>query len=119
MPKSIPTVSLPVAMGRLHHVPNHLVLCNQVVLPEEPSDCSLWVIWQGIGYAKKYLGAAWGSFDHDALAALEQSGLVEQSDIALNVTIKRVDFVPSRDWKILCLFAESRGAEAKTLADLR
>ena len=120
MPNSIPTVSLTVSRARLHHVPTHLVLCNNIVLPEErhSSDISLWIAWRGFGRSKEYLGAAWGKRSFEALDALVRSGLVKQADITSDVVVKEVDFVPSRDWPILCRFAEARGAKSKNLADL-
>lgn len=120
MSNSIRMVSLTVSSARLHHVPTHLVLCNEIVLPEErpSSDISLWVAWRGFGLLKEYLGAAWGRLAFEALDALVRAGLVKQADITSDVVIKEVDFAPSRDWPILCRFAEARGAKSKTLADL-
>jgi hypothetical protein len=118
MPISIRTVSLPVSRGLLHHIPTSLVLCNDIALPEErpSSEISLWIAWQGFGPTKEYLGAAWGKSGPLALAALFLHDIVKKNDIeGRNVTIKKVDFVPTRDWTILCLFAEARGAKAKTL----
>lgn len=112
------------------------VLCNDVRLPGEshPYNLRLWVIGNEFGA----LGAVWAACEQDALDELIDSGLgdgllIEEEDAddetarlgnagepanLDNAWMQTVAFDPARDWKVLCKFAEARGACAKTLDDI-
>jgi len=113
------------------------ILANDVILPGEynPHNVRFWVIGNEFGA----LGAVWASCESDALDALVDSGLgngllIEEKDADEDCArlgnagepadltycwLGEVEFVPSRDWKLLCAFAEARALGADNLDDGR
>ena len=124
------------------------ILCNDVVLPGEyihSRDKRLWVLESTLGNFPIFLGAVWADYEQEALDTLINEGLgdfliVDEKDLEKmnedekeelvglgnaselcdlsNAGLLPVTFVPSRDWKLLCMFAEARGAGHATLDDL-
>jgi hypothetical protein len=112
------------------------ILCNDVRLPGEshPYNLQLWIIGNEYGA----LGAVWADCEQDALDTLVDSGLgdgllIEEQDAdedtarlgnagepadLTNAWLRVVAFDPARDWRLLCKFAEARGAAADTLDDV-
>jgi hypothetical protein len=111
------------------------VLCNNVILPWEfnPHKVTLYVIGHEFGA----VGAVWASHEQDALDELIDSGLgksflVSEEDQSsatederedwthlgnasepcdlTNAWIQQVRLEPSQDFRLLCAFAEARGA---------
>lgn len=104
------------------------VLCNDVRLPGEshPYNLQLWVIGNEFGA----LGAVWADCAQHALDELVDFGLgdgllVDEDDADEdcarlgnagepanldNCWMQTVCFDPARDWRLLCKFAEARGA---------
>lgn len=110
------------------------VLCNNVTLPGEGLErCRLWVILNAHGP----MGAVWANSLEDALDELVDQDLArgilidektlenmsdnDQEHLAqlgnageycdlTDVIAEKVTFNPGRDWKLLCKFAEARGA---------
>lgn len=113
------------------------VLCNDVMLPGDfnPHSVRLWVIGNEYGA----IGAVWAGNEQDALDQLVDSGLgngllIDEKDADEdsarlgnasepanldNAWMAEVEFIPARDWPLLCAFAEARGAANDTLDDVR
>jgi hypothetical protein len=114
------------------------ILCNHVIFPWEfnPHHVCLWVINNRYGY----LGAVWASYEQDAFDTLVNENLGdgllidavrdgmedkisylgnagEPADLSF-AGIQKVCFIPERDYKLLCMFAEARGNACSTLGDL-
>jgi hypothetical protein len=116
------------------------ILCNDVVIPGEHArhDTHLWLCL----HARGPLGAVWATSAEDALDELvdqDMAGEILVPEDVLNrmtqderlelahhgthdeevdlrdVTVEPVKFEPSRDWYLLCRFAEARGAERENL----
>lgn len=123
------------------------ILCNDVRLPGESGarDTRLWILESTLGNFPIFLGAVWADCEQDALDTLINEGLgdfliVDEEDLKemdedekeelvglgnaselcdlSNSGLLPVTFVPARDWKLLCMFAEARGAGHSTLDDL-
>ena len=138
MPKK---TTLPLKRGTVD-VKDEDILCNDVILPGEynPHHKRLWVISDVYGV----LGALWADDEQDALDELvdrdmgasllvdknnlknmtpeEQDELVSLGNAGefcdlTNVSCESVVFDPSRDCKLLCKFAEARGAGHDRLSD--
>lgn len=126
-----------------HELSPEAVLCNDVTLPGEhhPYGMRLFVIGNEFGA----VCAVWATHDAEALdvatdAGLMDSFLVPEEDRASMTDeeheqcahlgnagepanldyawVREVEFVPARDWKLLCKFAEARGANADNLDNL-
>jgi hypothetical protein len=135
-------IALPVEYGDVK-VDLDRVLCNDVQLPGDAHapTTHLWVI----SSEASPLGAVWASnmqvaldvlvdsdlaggilVDSDFLKTLtidEQAGLAYLGNNSLacdltNVRCDKVGWVPERDWKLLCMFAEARGATKDSLDQL-
>lgn len=121
--------------GQMVDIDPARVLTNNVILPDEynPHNVGLFVIFGAYGV----LGAVWATSEGDALdelvdADLAGALLIEEEDAdeedqpragnasePVDLTycaIERVTFDPARDWKLLCRFAEARGAAADDLS---
>lgn len=127
------------APARAIELEDEQIRCNDVTLPRESNfhNVSLWVIGHEFGA----LCAVWSS-EHELLDTAVDLGLMDSflveddhkeceedmgaCDHALlgnasepfDLTYcwyQRVELVPSRDWQLLCKFAEARGSGADTL----
>ena len=134
-------ITLPLGRGGEAEIEANRILCNEVTLPGERGSYKLWVVNNEYGY----IGAVWASNEQDALDLLVDSDLAlgilvdedylktlseeEREELAYlgnageacdlsNTNLTPVVFEPSRDWKLLCMFAEARGAGCDTLDDL-
>ena len=109
------------------------ILTNDVVLNGEfnPHGVKLWAIGNEFGA----VAAVWASCEQDALDVMIDTGLGESfiipetdmddecarlgnAGIACNLDhawMQTVGFEPARDWRLLCRFAEARGAGQKSL----
>ena len=110
---------------------NERILCNDIIFQGEfnPHNTRLWVVGNEFGA----LGSVWASHEQDALDILCDAMLLagleideptteeDDEDVTrlgnagvphdlTNAWIQLVEFVPSRDWQLLCRFAEARGA---------
>lgn len=136
-------IALPI-QGKEIEVDADRILCNDIVLPcdaDYKQKSKLWVIWNEFGP----MGAVWTNNDQDALDQLVDSnlaqGMLVDEDALRNmdendkeelahlgnageacdltyVGIDHVTFRPERDWKLMCRFAEARGAQVDRLGDL-
>ena len=137
-------IALPLKGGMEIEVDEDRILCNDIVLPCEASykqKTKLWVIWNEYGP----MGAVWADSDQDAMDLLVDSDLAQgilvdedtlkdmdeeaKEELAhlgnagdycdLTYTgLESVTFKPERDWKLMCRFAEARGAQVDKLGDL-
>jgi hypothetical protein len=107
------------------------ILCNDVVFQGDPGagNTKLWLCASLYGP----MGAVWASNEEEALNELVDQGLadailVDENNTHLeeeqithlgnhgmpcdlsNVGCAPVIFIPERDWRLLCKFAEARGA---------
>ena len=108
------------------------VLANDVVFEGEPGAgrLKLWLCVSTYGP----MGVVWANSDEDALHELvdrdlanaikvDESSLTPEDEEHVarlgnhdvpcdldNVSVQRVHFVPERDWRLMCKFAEARGA---------
>ena len=136
--------ALPLKGGKEIEVDDDRILCNDIVLPGDASykqKTRLWVIWNEYGP----MGAVWAGSDQDAMDLLVDSDLAqgilvdedtlkdmdadakeelaslgnagEYCDLAY-AGLDSVTFKPERDWKLMCRFAEARGAQVDKLGDL-
>lgn len=110
---------------------NSRILCNDVIFHGEfnPHNVRLWVVGNEFGA----LGAAWAPCEQDAFDILCDAMLLAGLEVEPPKTeeeeeevtrlgnegvphdmtyawIQQVEFVPGRDWQLLCRFAEARGA---------
>lgn len=121
-------------------LPDEKILCNDVILPWEinPHNCRLWIIGHEFGA----VCAVWANHEQDALDEIVDSDngdsfLVSEKDqkeasedereewVHLGnagepcnldyAWIQQVRLDPAQDYKLLCLFAEARGAGQDTL----
>ena len=137
-------IELPLWGGnRPIEVDENRILCNDIVLPCDPSykqATKLWVFWNEYGP----MGAVWADSEENGLDLLVDSDLakgilVDESTLAdmdkndrenlahlgntgvacdlSNVGINYVVFKP-KDWALMCKFAEARGAQVDRLGDL-
>jgi len=137
-------IALPLKGGTKMEVDADRILCNDIVLPcdaDYKQKTKLWVIWNEFGP----MGAVWAGSDQDALNLLVDSdlaqgilvdedtlkGMDEESKEELATLgnageycdltyagLESVAFKPERDWKLMCRFAEARGAQVDKLGDL-
>ena len=136
-PQTVRTVC---ANPRFAELAPEFILCNDVILPGDfnPHNTRLWCIGNEFGA----VGAVWASCEQDALGELIDNGLgnsflVSEEDQKTateeeseewaslgnagepcdltDAWLAPVKFEPARDWKLLCQFAEARGACADTL----
>lgn len=121
------------------------VLANDVRLPGELSygrGSTLWVLGNEYGP----MGAVWAPSMEEAFDTLVDADLADgilvdehalegysEEEIEDLATLgnaseyadlsyawaKEADWKPERDWRLLCMFAEARGAGADTLAEIR
>ena len=136
--------ALPLKGGKEIEVDEDRILCNDIVLPCDASykqKTKLWVVWNEYGP----MGAVWADSDQDAMDLLVDSDLAqgilvdeatlkgmdeeareelatlgnagEYCDLA-HAGLESVSFKPERDWKLMCRFAEVRGAQVDKLGDL-
>lgn len=108
------------------------ILCNEVVLPGEPNPANtkLWVVSCEEGYHTIHMGAVWANHEGQTIDLLVDADLADaiilseedlrrleskesdwptagNNDVPVDLTyvsFRRIDFVPERDWKILCMF---------------
>ena len=137
-------IALPLKKGREIEVDADRILCNDIVLPCDAAykqSTKLWVIWNAHGP----MGAVWADYEEDALDLLVDSDLAggilvddstfermddnekeylkhlgnagENCDLT-DTGMESVSFKPERDWKLMCKFAEARGAGLDRLGDL-
>jgi hypothetical protein len=137
-------ITLPLKNDREIEVDPDRILCNDIVLPCDAAykqKTRLWVIWNEYGP----MGAVWAKSDQEAMDLLVDSDLAqgilvdedtlkdmddnakkeltqlgnagEYCDLT-NVRLDSVTFKPERDWKLMCKFAEARGAQIDRLTDL-
>ena len=119
--------------GQQIDIQDELILCNDVTLPWEynPHNTRLWLIYNEYGP----LGVIWANHEQDALDAIVDAGLgnsllIEESDATDDsprlgnacepanldycaITPIRLD--PAKDCRLLCHFAEARGANRDNL----
>jgi hypothetical protein len=132
------------AQDHEYEIEDKLVLTNDVTLPGDfnPHNTRLWIIGDTCGNFGVTLGAVWAQHEQDALDELVDQGmgyalLVSDEDLAKltdeeredlatignlseyadlsNTWLREIVFKPSRDWKIMCKFAEARGMQADNL----
>lgn len=123
------------------------VFCNDVVLPWEnhPHGMKLWIIGDVCGNFGITLGAVWANNEQEAMDILidgdlgemlviddsdfEKMDEDEMQDVTFlgnagipcdlsNTWIYPVVFDPARDYQVLCMFAEARGANYDNLGQL-
>lgn len=112
------------------------ILCNDITFPwgYNPHNTRLWLICNEYGA----LGAVWASCEQDALDTLVDENLgdgllIDESDAdddsprlgnagePANLDychMETVRLVPAHDCKLICRFAEARGAGADKLSDV-
>jgi hypothetical protein len=117
------------------------ILCNDVHLPHDRGsnyhNVRLWVLGNQFGA----MGAVWASCEQDAIDELIDKDLaggilIDEKDIdeededvsrggnagepydSQYLWMNEVEFNPERDWKVLCMFAEARGAAHDNLDQL-
>jgi hypothetical protein len=119
------------------------ILCNDVILPLEfnPHNKRLWVIGNVYGP----VCAVWADGEQDALDEMVDAGMgdsflvsnedafkmdeAERDELAqlgnageyadlTDAWMAEVVFEPSRDWQLLCKFAEARGSSCIHLGDV-
>ena len=135
-------ITLPLKIGEVELVPER-IRCDDIILPGEfnPHNKRLWVTLSRYGA----LGATWADHIQEALDELVDRDLagnilVDEADVAkmdedeqeelarlgnagepcdlTDVDVQEVVFKPERDWKLLCMFAEARGAGVSNLGEL-
>jgi hypothetical protein len=137
-------IALPLKGGKEIEIDADRILCNDIVLPCDATykqKTKLWVIWNEYGP----MGAVWADSDQDALDLLVDSdlaqGILVDEDVLKDMDeeakeelaqlgnageycdlnyagLESVVFKPERDWKLMCRFAEARGAQVDRLGDL-